>query len=60
MSFPTPNLPKDPWARRCRDLLPPERTFADEMRSPIAREILASLLHDDDEQARMAVEGVRT
>tara|TARA_R100000365_G_scaffold2508_2_gene7864 strand:- start:7851 stop:7976 length:126 start_codon:yes stop_codon:yes gene_type:complete len=37
-------------------MLPPERSFEDEMRSPIAREILESLLDDDDE-AMLVVEG---
>ncbi len=50
------NVSPDPWIARCRALLPPERTFADEMRSPIAREILESLLDDDDE-AMLVVEG---
>ncbi len=46
----------DPWVARCRSMLPPERSFEDEMRSPIAREILESLLDDDDE-AMLVVEG---
>lgn len=37
-------------------MLPSERTLWDEMQSPIAREILESLL-DDDDAAMLAVEG---
>ncbi|WP_425033008.1 hypothetical protein [Pelagibacterium sp.] len=56
MSFPEPRLPTDPWARRCYERMPRQRTFAEEMQWPIAQEILASLL-DDDRDAMLSVEG---